>query len=691
MYKVMFTVPFLIGFGFIQVVAFAEENINLPVIRINSETSKNKTYQSSALTGFNHSLLDLPFNQSHVSKTQIQNQNIVRIQDALTSTSGVFYQDSYGGGFWDNYSFRGFSTDPNMGTNSLRNGLSAVSGIHTPRDMVNIESIDFLKGPMAAMYGQGAIGGVMNITTKKPSWETAHEISISASSYEQYRTSLDTTGALTDQIAYRLGLAYENNQSFRNKVDHENYFIALQFSFKLSPATQLDVDTEFSAYQGVFDRGIPLINGQFANIKNFYNDPRDGNMQVKDRFFQLRLEHEFNPNWKSTTALSYDRGVRGGTSTEVSSFSNPTNQLNRFRRYRHFATENTLFQSMMKGKFDIGHISHELLGNIELSDYQIHQFQQRNAVGTNSPISFDTPSYDQPILQLARTTKQTKEHQKNIALNLQDQIFLNAAWNLLFGVRIDQMQQSITDFKTGISAQKDYKPISPRVGINYKFNDQLAFYANWGKAFEMNTGLNKDNQLYAPERTKSIEFGGKYQFLPMSWLSLIYFDMKKEHLLTEGISDNYVDSGQVRSYGIEFTLAHQFTDAWSILLNYTLTNASIIESEIEAKGARLKNIPKHNANLTTQYQFNAFGHPANLHLNVNHYGQRSANYIDNGSTLPAFTVINVGGQIALTPQLKAQLNISNLFDKTYYVSSYTNYWVQPGEPLKATLTLNYQF
>jgi iron complex outermembrane receptor protein len=123
------------------------------------------------MTQFNHDLLDVPFTKSHVSSTDIQNHNVQRISDALSLVNGVVYQDSYGGGFWDNYSFRGFSTDPNMGTIYMRNGLSSVSGIHTTRDMVNIQAIDFLKGPMAAMYGQGAIGGIMNITTKQPEWQ----------------------------------------------------------------------------------------------------------------------------------------------------------------------------------------------------------------------------------------------------------------------------------------------------------------------------------------------------------------------------------------------------------------------------------------------------------------------------------------------------------------------------------------
>ena len=77
--------------------------------------------------------------------------------------------------------------------------------------------------------------------------------------------------------------------------------------------------------------------------------------------------------------------------------------------------------------------------------------------------------------------------------------------------------------------------------------------------------------------------------------------------------------------------------------------------------------------------------------NINYYGKRSANYIDNGTSLPDFTVVNIGGYVQLRPDLRAQLNIDNLFDQDYYVASYTNYWVQVGETLKATLSLNWKF
>jgi iron complex outermembrane receptor protein len=668
------------------------QTTELEKITIKAEDVAETSFSSTGLTQFEHSLLSVPFTKSHVSADDIKNNNIQRVSDALSRVNGVVYQDSYGGGFWDNYSFRGFSTDPNMGTSYLRNGLSSLSGIHTPRDMVNIQAIDFLKGPMAAMYGQGAIGGIMNITTKQPEWTQKNEASLSGSTLEEYRASIDSTGALNDALAYRLGLAYENNQSFRDQIDSQHYFVAPQLAWKISDQTQLNLDTEFSEHQGVFDRGVPMVNGQFVvNKKTFLGEPSDGDIKVKDQMYQLRLNHQFNENWNNTTALSYNHGERAGTSTEISSIAADGQTANRFRRYRQFETDTFQLQSILRGKFNTGAVKHELVANVEAGHYTIDQTQLRNAVGTSSPINIYNPVYGQNILALARTTKNTKETQNMLGMNLQDQIFLNPEWNVLIGGRFNRLEQQIDDYKTGLSDQQDFTPFSPRVGVNYQPTTKLSLYSNWGKSFELNTGLNKDNQLYDPEKTQSWEIGAKYEYLPQSWLGLTYFDLDKQHLLTEGITDSYVDSGRVQSHGVEVELKHQFSDHLRVGANYTFTKASVIESEVDTKGARLKNIPKHTANLNADYQFELLGREAGLVGTINYFGKRSANYIDNGTSLPEFTVVNVGGYVQVRPDLRAQLNIDNVFDKDYYVSSYTDEWVQPGEPLKATLSLTWNF
>ncbi|MFZ6792794.1 TonB-dependent receptor plug domain-containing protein, partial [Klebsiella pneumoniae] len=121
--------------------------------------------------------------------------------------SGVFHQNSFGGGFWDNYSFRGFSTDPNLGEAMIRNGLSVNRGISAPKDVVNIESLEFLKGPMAALYGRGETGGLLNLNSKKPQWESESELNLRANTQEQYRISLEHTAPINDELAYRLAVA----------------------------------------------------------------------------------------------------------------------------------------------------------------------------------------------------------------------------------------------------------------------------------------------------------------------------------------------------------------------------------------------------------------------------------------------------------------------------------------------------
>lgn len=100
--------------------------------------------------------------------------------------------------------------------------------------------------------------------------------------------------------------------------------------------------------------------------------------------------------------------------------------------------------------------------------------------------------------------------------------------------------------------------------------------------------------------------------------------MQKQHLLTEGISDSYVDSGRVQSHSFELELQHQLNDALRFNANYSDTDASIVESEVEQKSARLKNTPKHTANLSTDYQFKLAGYDAGMAANLSYYGKRSA-------------------------------------------------------------------
>lgn len=115
---------------------------------------------------------------------------------------------------WDNFSIRGFSGHENTGMSLLKNGFSDNRGYNAPRDTANIESIEFLKGPSGALYGNSEPGGTINIVTKQPKFDPEYSIESSLGSENFYRVSSDLTGPINESLAFRLNVAKEKKIAF---------------------------------------------------------------------------------------------------------------------------------------------------------------------------------------------------------------------------------------------------------------------------------------------------------------------------------------------------------------------------------------------------------------------------------------------------------------------------------------------
>ena len=69
-------------------------------------------------------------------------------------------------------------------------------------------------------------------------------------------------------MAYRIGVAYENNHSFRDEVKNNRLFVAPQLTWQPNDATQLDYDSEYTVINSLFDRGVTAVNQQLGKIPN---------------------------------------------------------------------------------------------------------------------------------------------------------------------------------------------------------------------------------------------------------------------------------------------------------------------------------------------------------------------------------------------------------------------------------------
>lgn len=712
MQRTSYFISSILGFSLFPGFTWADDKSTnlLSTITLQAAHQQENQTKTSATTKFTHDVIDVPFSRSFLSEEILKQQDVQRIDEAIQLVNGVYAQNNYGGGFWDNYSIRGFTTDPNVSATIIRNGLSVNRGLSAPRDMVNIESIDFLKGPAAAMYGRGEMGGLLNITAKKPQWEPQGEVYLRANTEEKYRGSFEYTAPINDEVAYRFAVAHEDNQSFRDHVNSERWFISPQLSWKLSDQTQLNFDSEITRQKGLFDRGISAYKGQILmDRKTYTGEPSADQNEVSDQFYQLHLAHTFNDDWKLNSAISYKQGKISGSSNEPRSFEADGETLNRQRRQRYTYTTDRLAQIELLGKVDSSWARHEILVGGEAGTLVFNQSQLRcdngragqiNGGYSNpkrycvNQINVNHPQYGTYPKDMGLFTN-THEVQNYAALNLQDQMFFNDHWSVLVGGRLDHVKQNLDNNVNGIYSSKTFNEVSPRVGLNYKLNDHLSFYSNYGRSFALNTGTDKSGNVFAPEKGEGYEIGSKYRPTDDSLLSAAIFHMKKRNALTIDPNDTSYQyaAGEARSQGVELSFQTQLASKLNLLANYTYTDAIITQDTSIAKGTRLNSVPKHNANLSLDYTLLDDGHrKAGVGGNVVYVGKRNGTQNDQGRLeLPDYTIMNLNAYYAPNAKFRYQFNLNNVFDKTYYLESYSDMWIQPGDPINASLSVQLMF
>ncbi|WP_447869525.1 TonB-dependent receptor plug domain-containing protein [Pseudomonas putida] len=324
--------------------AYLEERADGPV-------QGYRANRSATATRTDTDLRDTPQSIDVVPAQVIKDLNTTRIDRALDFAGGVSRQNNFGGLTFLNYSVRGFTTGE-----LYKNGFAINRGSYSAPDTSNIERIEVLKGPAASLYGRGDPGGLVNIVTKRPQAEAFSTLTLSAGSWDRYRTALDANSPLDSEgyLLGRINLAVEDNDSFRDHVGSERRIVSPSLSWQLSPDTRLMIDTEFSRTESVFDRGIPAVNGEMGSVKRstFLGEPNDGEIRNDNQTLDVALEHVLNDNWTLRLANHYTQGTLKGNSSEPQALVGTT--ITRFYRERDFEWNDNITQAELHGQFELG-------------------------------------------------------------------------------------------------------------------------------------------------------------------------------------------------------------------------------------------------------------------------------------------------------------------------------------------------
>ena len=341
--------------------------------------------QNAAGTKTDTPAIETPQPITVITDEQFEAQGALSIADTLNYVAGV-QPNAYGPDGRADFGFiRGGS--PLQFRDGMRDLFSYYASIRA--DPYNFSQVEVVRGPASVLFGQSSIGGLINLVSKAPSFDTAGEVSVRYGSFGRKEVLGDVTGKIADGLAGRLVTRVRDADTQANFVSDDRVMVSPSLLWQPNDNTKL---TLIGLYQddngGSISQFLPLVgtllpnpNGRLSN-RTFIGKPGwdryDGRLLQGTALF----EHRFSDALQLTAKVrSIDSNVSYFTHYP-NSYSNPTNPYldpnqriignyadGSFARLNIFSTDNNL-----KLNFNTGdQIEHVVLAGVDYSSNRVRK------------------------------------------------------------------------------------------------------------------------------------------------------------------------------------------------------------------------------------------------------------------------------------------------------------------------------
>ena len=643
-------------------------------------------------------MLDIPQVVNTVSDKVLADQHATTLDEALYNVSNVVQTNTLGG-TQDAFVRRGFGAnrDGSIMTNGLRTVLPRSFNAATER-------VEVLKGPASTLYGILDPGGLINVVTKRPEKTFGGAISATSSSFGGGTGQVDVTGPIDGtRLAYRLTGEYQDEDYWRNFGNERSTFIAPSLTWFGDDAT-VTVLYSHRDYKTPFDRGtiFDLNTKQPVNVNR--NTRFDEPFNITDGqsdLAQLNAEYRLNSQWTAKFDYSYSQDKYSDNQARVMAYDAKTGNLTR----RVDATQGSTqrmhsTRADLQGNVDIAGFYNEILTGVSYENYDLlrtDMMRCKNVKGFN----IYHPVYgklDKCTTVSAADSDQTLK-QESYSAYAQDALYLTDKWIAVAGMRYQYYTQYAGKGRPfNVNTDSRDEQWTPKLGLVYKLTPSVSLFANYSQTFMPQSSIASYIGDLPPETSNAYEVGAKFDLFDGVTANIALFDIHKRNVLyTESIGGETIakTAGRVRSQGVEVDLAGSLTDNTNIIASYGYTDAKVLEDPDYA-GKPLPNVPRHTGSLFLTYDIhNAFaGNTLTLGGGGHGVSRRSAT---NGADyyLPGYFVADAFAAYKMKLQypVTLQVNVKNLFDKTYYTSSIAtnNLGNQIGDPREVQFTVKMEF
>ena len=691
--------------------------------------------QATSGTKTDTPIQDTPFAVQVVTEQAILDQKTSRIQDAILGNVSSVAPNANGLSDNTNFTIRGFNTGPNV----YQDGLLLPYSMNV--DTANINTIDVLKGPSAALYGRMPPGGMVNYITKQPLDHSYYSVEESIGSYKFNRSVIDLTGPINDgkTVLYRLDLASTKADSFVQYENSSNVLIAPSVTIKPTDRFQITLQYEYQYVRNVdSDPNFPAFGNRPApiSITTYLEDPgitaSNPDTMRKD-FYAYQWNYKLGEDWKITNRLAsnhLDEHVTNMFGLNMDSSGNFSNGL----MYGPAGVKTLSTNLELSGKVKAGDIGHDLLFGIDHLSFE-EFFNGIYAQGYLPPTFipgvqtinifnpqagyYTTPSLSSLMSDMADNGFALMSKQRWNGVYVQDMIsaYDNRA-HLVIGGRYDWSTTGSgsgfgttawSDTNASGFTQGNDKGFSPRIGLSVQVLPSTTIYANYSKALGLSnvaTGVTVTGQPLLPQWSTQNEVGLKSEFFNKNLsASVSYFDIKQTDIPSFVQSPNiYALIGEARSNGVEVDIEGKMDKNWSLIATASHDIAKITSGYAPPQpwlpsvpsGNYLPAVPTDIGSIWVKYTGIADLIGWRFATGVIFASQAQGDP-QNDFQIPGYSVTR--GMAAYDfkvdgKKFTAQLNIDNAFNRRYFYGStaYGNaYSLTPGTPRTLMATLRVEF
>lgn len=504
----------------------------------------------------------------------------------------------------DNYRVDGMIRSSLTGTQNLNNTDSEI-----------YESVTLVRGSTGLMSPSGNPGGTVELVRKRPTRQRRLAAEAGLGSWDHYRATVDTGGALTDDgsLRGRALMAHDRGGEWQRRAQQHRTTLYGIVEYDLAPQTLLTAGVQYNRARstGSSMHGFETYYGDEASgYRRTPFGPRDNasaqwayhDQELTELF--AALEHQLANGWQlefdySHSAMERDQvyGIAGTNRIQPDGSARLASGHWAFNPREHNAqlTLNGDYELWeMQNSFQVGlNINH-------LSDFD-NALSEREISAIDNVFTFDG--------NIARPEFPTLgyggQRGKSSSIFGATRLSLSTAWSVVLGARLSNWQLTGKNIYSDFNEQTRKKNgiFSPFVGVLTQLTPATSAYASYSTIFRPVSERDVNERTLDPEEGSTHELGLKGEWLEGKMnASAAVFETRKDRVLTRAgrLADgrvHYRSEDGTRGRGWELTLAGEPRPGWRLNAGY----ARILVKD--ADGTNISTaVPKHLVHLFSTHE-----------------------------------------------------------------------------------------